>query len=642
MGFKAQRSSAIIFRVCVGAAAIILALFFLVRPAVVVTDVRGAATVRFEAPTDLVIFTSDCLEISWQVEGIRELYLNGQGVVGVGAQIVCRFDAPPSLRVVFLDGSEAIYTLPVRIAVLHPVVWALALLITGCLVTPALSRDVHGLLAPAIRILDPLLRSPLFYIGLITLLGAALRLHTLGTRWMVLDEVVLYDISSAGSLSTVLESNAIRNSAPPLYALMVTATTGLGNAEIIARMWSFVAGMLFIPAMYRLAREYVSQTGAIFAALVAAVSLSATFFSQYVREYSWSMLLCALLLLAASRWLRTGARASGLALIVLGGIAIFMQYGLALVLGSISLIMLIRCLIHRSDRRLWAFTGTAFAVWAACAVSVYFLSFRIQMQPGGFASDSYLAGGYWNQDVHTLIPFLLNGTVNIFQSSLGSGIFGRTWDIGVFVIPAFFGALAVLTVRLRWEWRALLVLPFVLTAVAGVLDLYPYIPNRQTAFLAVPVMLCCGFAFHYGLAAIREVRLRRAALICVLVLVSTATWQTYTAYYRHEGFDNVRGAISTLRSMRGFGEPIVVLDYAIWLFLHYAPDEASSTEVFLAGNTPETYTQITDLLTQSPVVWVLLANGEEAVRAAAVTNGWTLDERTRLNNVVLFAVSNGS
>jgi lysophospholipase L1-like esterase len=87
---------------------------------------RGQATIRFSADHNLVFAAGSCVEASWTVEHIREVYLNGAGVVGSGEQELCLDrDTQPTLRVVFQDGAVKTYQLNTVILLTQPAVWIL-------------------------------------------------------------------------------------------------------------------------------------------------------------------------------------------------------------------------------------------------------------------------------------------------------------------------------------------------------------------------------------------------------------------------------------------------------------------------------------------------------------------------------------
>ena len=86
---------------------------------------EGSATIRFSADRNSVIFPGQCVTVSWNVEGIRAMYLNGMGRVGRGTQELCTFGVNPSLYIEFQDDTSRDYTLPVERLYKQPLVPAL-------------------------------------------------------------------------------------------------------------------------------------------------------------------------------------------------------------------------------------------------------------------------------------------------------------------------------------------------------------------------------------------------------------------------------------------------------------------------------------------------------------------------------------
>jgi lysophospholipase L1-like esterase len=86
------------------------------------------ATIRFSANHWLVLSRGSCITVSWQVEHIREVYVNGEGVIGSGEKSACiDRDTQPALRVVFVDGTEKIYKLDIPILLTQPITWILVI-----------------------------------------------------------------------------------------------------------------------------------------------------------------------------------------------------------------------------------------------------------------------------------------------------------------------------------------------------------------------------------------------------------------------------------------------------------------------------------------------------------------------------------
>jgi lysophospholipase L1-like esterase len=98
--------------------------------AVSLDDQRDGAAVHFSADRGQVFAASDCVLVTWHVEGIREVYVNNIPEVGDGSREVC-LESLPALRVAFQDGEEANYTLPIRFFYAEPVNWLLTIALLG-------------------------------------------------------------------------------------------------------------------------------------------------------------------------------------------------------------------------------------------------------------------------------------------------------------------------------------------------------------------------------------------------------------------------------------------------------------------------------------------------------------------------------
>ncbi len=84
----------------------------------------GEAVIQLTVERGLVLLPGDCLMMRWQVEGIREVYVNQQPQVGQGEQTVCIDEqAQPRLSVILTDGSQREYVQPVSILVSDPLFW---------------------------------------------------------------------------------------------------------------------------------------------------------------------------------------------------------------------------------------------------------------------------------------------------------------------------------------------------------------------------------------------------------------------------------------------------------------------------------------------------------------------------------------
>lgn len=124
---KIGRTSAAIV---VGLVGLILSVFIIstaFRPQLI-TAQEGEAHIAFSAEGGLLLLPGDCLTVHWQVEGIREVYLNDAPQIGTGEQVVCvEAGTRPTLTVTFEDGSQRDYQMPVTILFTNPLFWGAVL-----------------------------------------------------------------------------------------------------------------------------------------------------------------------------------------------------------------------------------------------------------------------------------------------------------------------------------------------------------------------------------------------------------------------------------------------------------------------------------------------------------------------------------
>jgi uncharacterized membrane protein len=189
----------------------------------------------------------------------------------------------------------------------------------------------------------------LMVLGAITLLGALLRLYHLGYRSLWYDEAVLYWIAQ-GNIQDVIARNAAGNSAPPLFALLLSFVLRVGESEATLRSLSWLSGVAAIPATYWLTRQFLGQYAAYFCAFVVAIAPSQIVYSQQLREYSMTFVLAILLLVFFTRCLRRPGLSNWVLFTVLEICGIFVQYGLALLVLALNLVF-VAALVHAARRR---------------------------------------------------------------------------------------------------------------------------------------------------------------------------------------------------------------------------------------------------------------------------------------------------
>ena len=98
---------------------------------VTVSDTVGEATVRFETDNARLFSEADCYTVSWAVDGIKGVYLNGTGKIGHDSAELCfEEDTHADLQVVFEDDSEKEYRLDIDVIQRQLTFW-IALTVAG-------------------------------------------------------------------------------------------------------------------------------------------------------------------------------------------------------------------------------------------------------------------------------------------------------------------------------------------------------------------------------------------------------------------------------------------------------------------------------------------------------------------------------
>ncbi|MFN8528113.1 MAG: SGNH/GDSL hydrolase family protein [Anaerolineae bacterium] len=120
-----------------------LAILLLFPGDITLSEQHGDASVWFSADRRAVFSRADCVSLTWNAENIREIYLNNDPTTGADGRLFCNSgDALPELRVVYLDGTVQVFTLPISVIIERGEVWIVLLAGIACWVTAGLVRVV--------------------------------------------------------------------------------------------------------------------------------------------------------------------------------------------------------------------------------------------------------------------------------------------------------------------------------------------------------------------------------------------------------------------------------------------------------------------------------------------------------------------
>lgn len=446
----------------------------------------------------------------------------------------------------------------------------------------------------------PALLRPSAALGALTLLAGALRLFRLGSRALWYDEAVLWWIAS-GSAGEVVGRNASANSAPPLHALLVHAAMQLNDGEIGLRALSALAGVAAVPAIYALARAFLTPRGALASALVTSVAPTLVFYSQQMREYSLTFLLATLMLGSFAWFMRDGCWRATAALTATWALGLGTQYGLALLALALNLVFL------AAQAARWTKPhppARPLARWAAAQLTllgmvalVYQLALRQQMRTGGFAGDSYLAAYYWDGSLGALFRLI-----------------GHTWNLVPFAFEGWPLFLALLVpgvgrvlLRRQWTLAALCATPIAVTFLAALGQLYPYDAIRQTIFLT-PMLYVVAGAGCEQLLALRV----RPAFVGALCLALALIGSVGSVQYTLVDYENIRPLVVALPGLMQRGDGLYVHHGAAPAFRYYARSWSPNPAVYSAPDPPGQLRQADELLSRPGRTWLVFSHCNDA------------------------------
>jgi len=397
----------------------------------------------------------------------------------------------------------------------------------------------------------------------VLILGGAVRLYHLGERSLSYDECQQFWASQAN----VLVSNREITLDPPLFPALLHLHALLSRGEVWLRLLPCFFGILAIPAIYLLARSASRSTAtARTAAFFFALAPYPIRYSQSLRVYSLTLLLCALLPAAFLAFRDRGRSLDLWTLALLLCATLLTMYGAVWLLLGMGAWLLVEAARERSAVP-WKGFG-ALAAGMAGAIPFYVMSLPTQLRqgtPSSFYEDKFLP----SEGLFTAIRFLARGTLDL------AGYF-------TFIHPAaavLFGLLALLGVvallRHREGRPAVFLLAFsaAAAAAASMLHLYPYGGTRQMLF-ASPLFYACAAA---GIERLRSLR-RGFFANGILAVIAVGCGIFLHDYHTAPGGQEMRPVARYLEDHLRPGDRILVNKDAIPQFrFYYRGDPAAVT-----------------------------------------------------------------
>ena len=441
---------------------------------------------------------------------------------------------------------------------------------------------------------------PLIILGIISFSGAIIRLYHLGYKPIWLDEAVIYWISNQESISEIISLNALKNSAPPLFVLLLRIIIKIGDSEIVLRSLPWVAGVISLPANYFLARQFIDEVPALTTTLLVAIARTQVAYSQELREYSLSFLLAILILLYFNKFIKKPKIINLGFMTLFMIIGVFTQYGLSLLILSLNIIFLFELFGNKEDRKgkLLLWTGSQILV-LLCVFLVIYLSLGEQMTVG-FGSSSevnYLSSSYWNGSIKDLIQFSFQKTYALFSFAFSGSIF---------LLLTFLGLIFTVIRKSHRQVGLLFLIPTLLAWLLSLFSLYPYDGRRQLMFLTPMIYILAGTGINY----IYNLNKKSWAIYAILLFPLISGGISTIAYLNNPGQEQIRPVVNELKQSYTEGDAIYVYYGAEAAFTYYYREPNSSLILGVYGrdNPNKYFEQIDDVLNNHDAIWLVFSH----------------------------------
>lgn len=139
-------------------------------------------------------------------------------------------------------------------------------------------------------------------LSIILLVGLGLRLMFLGSKSFWFDEAYGLWVVQLGQ--DLYWKGELDRYAPPLFYLILRFWSRFALSEIWLRLLAVIPGVLSIPLVYLVSKEWLEEETSLFAAMLVAVSPLLVWYSQELRSYSLLSFLFLLMIWATSRFLK--------------------------------------------------------------------------------------------------------------------------------------------------------------------------------------------------------------------------------------------------------------------------------------------------------------------------------------------------
>jgi 4-amino-4-deoxy-L-arabinose transferase-like glycosyltransferase len=438
------------------------------------------------------------------------------------------------------------------------------------------------------------------------LIGLFLRAHFYSVgRSLWLDEAMLALNIVNRPFLDLLKPLDLNQAAPIGFLLLQKAVISLlGTSDYSLRMIPFLAGLVSVPLMYAVSKQYVAKSGALISLGLFALSPRLIYYSSELKQYSTDVLVTLLILLVAPKCLEDKVKPHKLiGLGIIGFLAIWFSHPSLFVFAGVLLSLGLTFVFRRDKHNLSWLIGSS-AIWIAGLALNYFINLR-------YLESNDTLVRYWSSAFAPLPPWdHFSWYYNAFISMLKDPATLPTSTILVGILVVGISSLAFR----RWPLMLVLLAPFLLTLLASALERYPF--NGRLLLFILPSLF---LLLAEGVKRIRIILAKVKKPLADLVYASLILYLLYnpaSISYNNLRFppmgEHIKPVMEYIQGNYHSGDLIYVYYGARPAFEFYMPfyrlDRSSCVGGVAARNEPLKYLEDIEKLRGNRRVWFIFSH----------------------------------
>lgn len=254
------------------------------------------AVLTFVANPSQLLFKNDCYILKWQTENINAIYLNDNGIGGVGEEKVC---SNSLVKVDFRDGTQGQYRIAPSSFFVNPNHWWVFWAISICLVIGIFSlshlplqwrQDLHDWKRDLRTAIHSFSRTEIIQLGLLIFFSTIVFLRNAHQQSVDTDEMATL-LLARNQLDLVISNYRVPNNHVFATSLANLSYLIFGYHTLTLRLPVVIFTILSVPAAYWVGRRYVHKTVGLLCVTLVITHPALNYYGGIVRGYPIQMTL---------------------------------------------------------------------------------------------------------------------------------------------------------------------------------------------------------------------------------------------------------------------------------------------------------------------------------------------------------------